>query len=427
MKKDVAVVFLNYIQYVSIVPTLEKLTSMGYKVDYYCLKDGDPIGFDIMFNDFKRMLREKQIKIYEKALKCEYKVLLEPYPIEMGIRYKYRIKYAYSLLSAKPNKVYFVRNLLLYDAILCFSKCSANYLSVFSKTFLMGNQKYGDIYRKKNNKNSKKVLLYLPTYGEESSINLIAKEFLKLKEKYYVISKVHHCTTYLKNEKEQLQKVKDGSDEFYNTNEDLGPLLSRADVVLTDNSGAIFEALYTNTPIAIIADDINKNKYYNFNTTQYELVQKGIIPYTNNPDDLLKIVAAAMSSKYYEAQKKWNKENFYHPKDKTKDSVSVIINYINDNIDERYQAMHDILKNEYYLYKDSYDSLEIKEKEYNDKIESLKLDNDKIQIENNHLKEQLEIYKLDNDNLKEQLNYYKTGKLYKIANKIYRIKNGEEK
>ena len=87
------------------------------------------------------------------------------------------------------------------------------------------------------------------------------------------------------------------ADEWYDLNTSLSYLLSKSDVVLSDNSGAIFEALYNDVPVAIFAKNINK-KLGNFDTIQYDLVTSDIIPYTNNPDDIFKILSLSCSDKY---------------------------------------------------------------------------------------------------------------------------------
>ena len=424
MDKSIAIVILNYIQFVNVKPAIENLIQLGYKVDIYCQTAENDDGFKELFEDNVRTLIKNGFKVYRTSSKSKkYKVLLEPYP-SMSIVAKYKIKYRYSAISAKPDVVYGKpENFIIYDAILCSGKYDASYLSAYSKTYITGNMKYINFSKKKISK-GKKILLYLPTYGNSSSIDLIADYLPELKKDYYVIAKIHHGTSFLKNEINRIEKVKTRVDEFYDLHEDLSNLLSIADVVLTDNSGSIFEAIYTETPVAVFSDNINQNRWGLFNTTQYELYKDGILPYTNEISKIKDVLMQAQSSKIKKLQSKWNKENFYHPKNQVEDFVKVIEMYLNDDIDKRYYELHTEFKNVYLnilndnkIYhnqlKDFQEKAKIREKEVNNKEQQL---NNKI----NYLEEKI-------TSLTDQLKYYENGKLYKIANKIYKIKNGDKK
>ena len=437
-EKDIAVVILNYIQYINIIPGIESLIKKGYSVDIYCNDTDDNAGFKELFADIRKHMREKGYTVYECAQKIKYKVLLEPYPTGINIKSKYKIKYRYGNTSAKPNIVYIPKNFIIYDCILCAGDYDSNYLSVFSKTYKTGNQKYVNFHKIKSKKYTKKVLLYLPTYGKESSIELIGDELKNLRKKYYIIAKIHHGTSFLKNEVARIEKIKNQVDEFYDLHKNLSELLAIADVVLTDNSGSIFEAIYTEVPVAVFADDINKNKLNNFNTTQYELFKNGILPYTNDKNKIKLILEKAQDKIVYAKQKKWNQENFYHPKDLVKDFTDIIEKFINNDIDKRYFEMHSVLKKDYFEMQNKIDCLENEitnsrnelreEKNKNDKLKTklndVKDKNTNLKKENDELRKKFFDLDEDNNRLKRTVNYYKSGRLYKLANKLYKIKNG---
>ncbi len=403
MQKDVAVMIQNYVQFINLKSGIDKLIAKGYTVDIYCPTDKSDVGYKDMYNDIRKYLKNNGYTVYNEVNNFEYKVLLEPYPF-MLIKSKYVIKYRYGCISAKPSIVYRPDNYLKYDAILCAGSYDANYLSVFSKTYQTGNMKYAN-FKKKNKKIAdKKILLYLPTYGDSCSIDEIIDELAKLKKDYYIIAKIHHGTNFVKAEKERIKKLKNIVDEFYDSHKDLSELLSVAEVVLTDNSGSIFEAIYTDTPVAIFCDDVNKHKLGNFNTTQYELVKEGIIPYTNDKNEIDKILKKALSKNIIEKQQMWNKDNLYHPKNQVKDFVNIIEKYIKDDIDERYYEMHNILKSDYYTLCNSIIHM-------NNTISSMQTNLNNIVTEKD---QEITL-------LKKNLNYYENGKLYKIAKKIYKI------
>lgn len=426
MKKNIAVSIANYIQYINIKPGLDKLIDKGYEIDIYCPKIVDDDGFNNIFEDNVKILKENGYKVYRKPQKSKkYKVLLEPYPC-LNIESKYKIKYRYGNISAKPNIVYSkIQEFILYDAILCSGIYDSNYLSIFSKTYITGNMKYINFKKKKCNK-GKPILLYLPTYGECSSIDIIGNHLEKLRKKYYIIAKIHHGTCFLKSEAHRINTIKNNVDEFYDLHKNLSELLAIADVVLSDNSGSIFEALYTEVPVAVFSNDINQNKWGNFNTTQYELFKEGILPYTNKLDELGKILKEAQSTKIKKLQSSWSQKNLYHPKDQVVDFVNVVEKYLNDEIDKRHFDFHTEFKNDYLkLFAGNIENL--------NNINTLKKENEKLKSLLNNKDEKIkninqEINELQGkiNFLTNTVNYYKNGKLYKLANKIYRLKNGEK-
>ncbi len=401
--KNVAIVILNYTQYISIKRGIDELKKRGYHIDVYCPVSDKTDGFKEMFDDTRNLLIKNGYNVYSNVKNKKYKVLLEPYP-SMLIDAEYKIRYRYGMISAKPNIVYNPYNYLMYDAILCSGKYDSNILSVFTKTHEIPSLKY-DNFKKKKHNYGKKVLLYLPTYGECSSIDLLEQELSNLRKQYYVIVKTHHGTSFLKDEKTRVDKLKNNVDEYYDCFKSLQDLLSIADVVLTDNSGAIFEAMYTNTPVAVFCDDINKNKIGDFNTTQYELHKLGILPYTNKKNEIKKILQEALSLNVQEKQKYWSKENFCYSKTPSVDFADLIEQYLNDNIDKTYINFHNILSNNYYDLVRQRDSLKT----------SLSAKNEELLKINKELERLNNFYYNNYAKLKD----YENGKLYKMSTKIY--------
>lgn len=405
MSKNIAIVILNYTQYMSIKRGIEELKKRGHNIDIYCPNSNQTDGFKEMFDNTKKILSKCGYRVYRTIQNKKYKVLLEPYP-SMNINAEYKIRYRYGMISAKPNIVYNPYNYLMYDAILSSGKYDSNFLSVFTKAYEVPSLKYYN-FKKKNHNYDKKVLLYLPTYGECSSIDLIGDELSNLRKQYYVIVKIHHGTTFLKNEKDRINKLKNNVDEFYDCFKDLQDLLSYVDIVLTDNSGAIFEALYTNTPVAVFCDDINKNKIGDFNTTQYELYKLGILPYTNNKNKIKEILQDALSLKMKRRQQLWSKENFCYSKTPDVDFANLIEKYLNDNVDKIYINFHKILSKNYYNLVSERDNLNA----------NLYIQEQQIKIMNQKIKKLNDFYYENFDKLKD----FEEGKLYKLSTKIYSV------
>ena len=442
--KDIAVVILNRIQYENIILGLKELKKHGYSVDIYCSDGGDDkSGFADMFNDIAEHCKSGDFTVYRKPdPNSEYKILLEPYPA-LNINAKYKIKYRYSNISAKPNIVYKPENYIMYDAILCSGDYDSNYLSVFSKTYKTANLKYHNFKKSELRKSNKKHLLYLPTYGEESSIEEIIDVLDDLKQQYYIIAKIHHGTNFLVNEHNRISLLKDKVDELHDSHTPLPELLKITDVILTDNSGSIFEGIYTEIPVAVFCDDINKNKTGIFNTTQFELFKDGILPYTNNPNKIPDILNSALSEDIIRKQHEWNQKNFYHPEDPIIDFVNVIESYLGEDFDKRYYQMHKVFKDSYYTYinttKKQMCDLNNQILVLNSQISTLGDQISKLQASlveqqsiNNDLLNNINSLNLQKDDLlyqidflTRQVDYYNNGALYKFAKKIYKLKNGE--
>ena len=385
-KKDdsIAVIIQNYIQYLSIMPGIDELIKLGYNVDIYGEKLDNDEGFSELLNDAIEMMRKKGYKVYTEPQDKTYKILLDVYDTPLNLKYKYRIKYRYGLISSKPDRTLVPSNYLKYDCVICAGPYDSKLIGNYTHTVVIPDMKYYKLKKKKHN-TDKKVLLYVPTYGEGSSIELVLEQLAKLRKDYYVIAKLHHGTCFLYDEKERNKLIHKAVDECYDLHKELKDLFEIADVVLSDNSSALFEGIYNGIPTCACSEDLNQNKLGDFNTFQYTLYKDGILPYTNNPKNLKKIIEEAQSKEIYKKQQEWNNKTFDHTTDPIKAFVSLIDNYLNDNIDMESFMFHRFLF-------DAFKELQNK-----------------------------------NAELVAELNDYKKGKLYNVATKIYKIENKVKK
>ena len=348
-KRDLAVTVQNFVQFYSIKAGIDELIKMNYTVDIYIPMAETNTGIENLFDDtYNKMLNMNYSIKRTSDLNLSYKILLEPYPMDIYLKfnYQYRIKYKYAPISAKPNLTLNPENNIYYDCILCSGDYEANYLSVYSKTKTIGNLKYIN-FTKETTNTEKPILLYLPTYGDTCSIDLIINILMNLREDYYIITKLHHGTSYLHNELHRINKIKDLSNEVCNHDTPIIDLLKKANVVLSDNSGSIFEAIYANVPVAVFSSDPNSNKIGNFDTTQYKYIKKGYIPYTNQPSEIKNILKSALSEEFINKQLNLKEILFGEPITSVNNFVSVIKDYLDDNIDFNYKNMHDVLVNNY--------------------------------------------------------------------------------
>lgn len=411
--KTIAVTFQNMVQFYSLKNGLDYLINKGYVVDIYVPTNNDNIGFAEMFNEtYSLLVNLGYSPLRDLDNSKTYKILLEPYPMDIYYKFnfQYRIKYKYAPIAAKPNLTCNPENNIYYDAILCYGPYDADYLKVYANTYIIGNLKYINYTRNATLQHNKPVLLYLPTYGTSSSIDDVIDALKALQKDYYIITKFHHGTSYLQDEKNRIEKIKSISNEYYDHSTQLIDLLAKTHVVLSDNSGAIFESLYASVPVAVFTDDLNKNKLGSFDTTQYEIVHKDFIPFTSNPSEISKILEKAMSEKYIEKQKRLKDILFYNSSNPVEDFANVIESYLNDNINLKYKALHDILI-----------------EDYSGKINLINNLYSQIQNLNQNLDNMQTVYNQNISDLKKDitqkdkiLSYYENGKLYKLANSIYK-------
>lgn len=351
MKKDIAVVVQTLVQFYNIRNGIDELKKKNITCDIYVPTYEDSEGFKEIYDATYNKIVDMGYPVKRKATSTEYKILLEAYPIDhiINIKHKYRLNYLYgSSVGTKPNIGLLPDFYLHYDGVLLYNYEESEYLSAYCKTFLIGNLKFKNFSKKQNDMGNKKRILYLPTYGKSSDIDCTINLVEKLRKKYVVYIKAHHGTDFLKEEKFKTELLKKSCDLYFDSSQNIIDLLSEADLVLSDNSGAIFDSIYAGVPVVIFSKDVNRNKINDdFNTKQFELVKNGIIPYTSDPSDIEKIIKEGLENSTLKKQMKYRDENFYCPDDKLIDFINVISLFLKDKIDKKYKTLHDRLMNYY--------------------------------------------------------------------------------
>jgi hypothetical protein len=348
--KGIAVVFDDLVEFFNMKNGLDALIKDGIPVDIIVPKHNEGRR-SLLDETYDYLTHEGYSVIRDVDKSKKYKILLEPYPTDHNfkpdmINHEFRIKYKYSLISAKPDKVFSVKWNIVYDAILCYTKREVEILSAYTKTFLVSPMKYKDFKKNSSRPSKKPTLLYLPTFGDVSSIDDIKDALKSLRNDYYVIVKAHHGTQHKGEEKKRNDILKNSSDEYYDQTTDLAELLKTADVVLSDNSAAIFDAIYTEVPVAIYNNGtLNARKLGNLNTYQYQLVQKGVVPYT---DDINKVGLVLKSALKKRKEQMKEKDDFSSNQNMTKEFIEIIKIFLEKDRDEdEYYAMHDFIRDSF--------------------------------------------------------------------------------
>src|SRR3989344_2549049 len=144
-----------------------------------------------------------------------------------------------------------------WDLILCLGPRSHNILQYYTHAPIIGYPKFDDWFNDTVDSSSitqkldarKKTILYLPTHGDLSSIEQLAEPLENNSSEYNVIVKLHYYTSHIEPARKALFRNKNIF--LFQDDEDLLPLLKVTDVVVSDNSSAIFDAILADKPVAV--------------------------------------------------------------------------------------------------------------------------------------------------------------------------------
>lgn len=140
------------------------------------------------------------------------------------------------------------------------------------------------------------TILYLPTHNYYSSIDQFGNKVIELAQKYNVIVKLHHMT--FNGEANRLCKFV-SHPEIVTLGDFFDPLVlyKVADIVITDVSGALFDALLANKPIIMLGNSFRKYKVDILTQGKKDapIEDSGIFPYTEDPEELDKLIQESVN------------------------------------------------------------------------------------------------------------------------------------
>lgn len=151
-----------------------------------------------------------------------------------------------------------------FDLALTYGPYSQRRASVFVKSNIVGNPKFDDWFSgQRDDENGptlqqsisskRKSLLYLPTHGNLSSFEIVLPALRDFVNSYNIIIKPHHLTMYCERDRSQLlASLLEGGLTVVDDFADITELLQTSDVVLSDNSGAIFDAVLAEKPLVLL-------------------------------------------------------------------------------------------------------------------------------------------------------------------------------
>ncbi len=131
--------------------------------------------------------------------------------------------------------------------IMGYPKHMWNYPVVYGKSF--------DLEEEINRKNveNKPVLVYFPTWDSGSSISLYGEEIAKLKERFFIVTKAHHCTFRLRSEQERKDTLYRISDIVCDGNYEFERVAKMGEIAICDAiSGAASEVPLVNRNVDLL-------------------------------------------------------------------------------------------------------------------------------------------------------------------------------
>lgn len=141
--------------------------------------------------------------------------------------------------------------------------------------------------------NQKPVVLVASTWGGLSSLQKIAGALISISESYQVVVKAHHMTSLY--DSESLSVFKGTPVHLIDQTTPISTALAAADVVISDGSGAIFDALLTDKPLIIIDTIGTPDNSFFIETAFYGIKESKFLGVPTRPQSLEQIIKKPMN------------------------------------------------------------------------------------------------------------------------------------
>ncbi len=296
-------------------------------------------------NGFDIIRSTDDIIMSEIAINTEYKILISAYMYDwhyQNVNAKYYIMFPYaSYYFNKPHWTVdrFIDQDYLADALFSHAVGTKPVTDIFTNTYIVPSLKLMGFHKK--SKHSKKpVLFFAPTYNEINFAVNFLQNIDEIKKKYTVIMRGHHRVSHMENNKDLSERLYEKADRIYDTDEHsvIEPL-EEADIVISDNSAIIFDAIYCDVPVGLFSQNPNSFHYRDINTTQSELVKNGEILWTDDPNEIVHIADETLTTKMLNKQKEMRHRLFPEKMstDPIKQWIDVLSIYLEDRLPYEYK------------------------------------------------------------------------------------------
>jgi hypothetical protein len=240
---------------------------------------------------------------------------------------------------------------ILCDLNLVYGKYSFDRIGHYGPSIMVGNPRFDpwfssrldslgiDLVRDRLSP-LKKTVLYLPTWGNLSSMTLFGDAIAALAERYNLIAKVHHKTdSHEVGRKTALGEG--GIENIFGASDDLLSLLRVSDLVISDYSGAIFDAINVGKPVVLLQhnpDYLAEIGAEKFGLESLEYAGREMIgPVVSAPDALESVISEIFSGKlnYAEQNKSLKSKCFAFERDCGLRAANAIIDLVKDGTPPR--------------------------------------------------------------------------------------------
>lgn len=275
--------------------TINKLLEKGYECDLiindYLLYDPEWKNMYDSNVEFIEGINREDIEAYPCSLlvmnKIRYVCLVSPYYFDQLSTisvYNIRMVYGagYGLEKESFNFSYWNT---FYDTILNYGKYDYERTNIFNSGVIVGNPKFDKWFNNefdvKSIKDelkidpSKKTILYAPTYGVHSSIDEWKEQLIQINKEYNIIVKLHHGTAHLSSESIRKDKILSNFNIVRDDKTNTLELFKVSDLVISDTSGLIYDALLAEKKIVIL--NTNKSNRYRDLNNEAKLLRK-VVP-----------------------------------------------------------------------------------------------------------------------------------------------------
>lgn len=251
----------------------------------------------------------------------------------VNIKYQYSLAKNYSTMSYENNSG--------FDYFFCLGSYDSEILSAYGKTQIIGQLKFIDYLSKKtrrlNKSDKKKNLLYLPTYGEHSSIKEIKKQIKDLSKSFNLKIKIHHGTQYLiDNNLPQLPS----NVQIIGSQAKLQEIYSWSDLVLSDASGAIFDAIAADKPVFVLQNDI-PIQCEGIDSLETQVVKENLVYAIKNVNTIASEITVNNTENYFKKQQRYKSILFpIKPKVGLLSAINLIDSVLVDQNEQLYLSLH---------------------------------------------------------------------------------------
>ncbi|BFT75371.1 CDP-glycerol glycerophosphotransferase family protein [Paenibacillus sp. P36] len=336
MEKKIGFVIHNLVLFDTLKPLITELENQNIHYDIL-VSSIETEGWKEMAEDtYDHLLAlGYNVKNLDSNPEKKYKIAFYPYlPYYLDLKTDYKIRYQYGM--AKPTWNFSTKS-TNFDWIFCNGIYDYSFLRAYTKCEISGFLKFANFKKKKRPNSEKPNILYLPTYGSACSIEQLQDVLKDLQRKYNLTIKLHHGTTFLEPHNKAI--AEELTEKVFDHKYPLADLIQEADVILSDGSSAIFDAIVTDTPVVIFQPE-SAEPFEGFLPLEQQIIVDDIIPSTSNKDELEHAIYSALyEDKYADKRRSFKESNFPISAHET---LNIVMNrihkFLNDEIDTHFMA-----------------------------------------------------------------------------------------